>query len=157
MIGQKCPFIPNGHEPLYVSDFCLFNIVQYLIPFSLFYILFVLFVIFGLHISLLPPYGSDPGPHSRRFSPLTPTTVRTCIALLSLDGSTAVSSLVHSRQTLHTPTLEGALSSFCFVFMRTSLEIHQGVMRTLGSTQLIAAFEVNHYDYQLPRWSSGHP
>ena len=115
LIDQKRPFIPNGH---YLSSALIY-------------------------LSYLPTVqirGYIAGA-SRPSYPLR--TVCTCIALSSLEGSTGVSSLVDSRQAVYTPTLEGAPSSVLFsFFMRKSLEIHKGVMRTPGSTQLIVSFEV---------------
>ena len=98
MIGQECPFIPNGHELIDVLDSCSSNIVSD----TLFSFLFFVCSIYYLRPSFIS-YGSGPGSHSRRFSPFTPTSVTVC---------TYVPCVVFARM-LHSHLFPRRLASNC--------------------------------------------
>ena len=136
MIGQKCPFIPNGRV-LCVSDFCS----------SIWYIFLISltshFNVFGLHLPLSPTVqirghiaGASPPSSPRRY-------VR---ALRIYHWKTpAVSSRVELR--LHPRYRRSQQLFFFFPYKFENSPSYHVAIRTPGSTLVTVAFEfnLNHY------------
>ena len=91
-------------------------------------------IIFALLFSLPPSRNSDPGAHSRLFSPF-PTKVRA--VHFRREKISALSSLVDSRRTVLTHARRSQQLLILFDFLEMISKSHHGGIRTHGPTPLI--------------------
>ena len=107
-VGYVCVASAQDDFVLPAFGICLRRVVAYSVPWYVFWVshwcteycfpsIFfpsfffrVPFIIFALLVQLSPSRNSDPGSHSRLFSPPLPTTVHTCLAFLSREGLSTV-------------------------------------------------------------------
>ena len=127
------------HPPRWTYNIVIqYSMIYEVLHTVIFFFFSIPFIIFALLFSLAPSRNSDPGSHSRLFSP--PTHYGSCLAFLSREDFS--SSLVDSPRRIVLTHARCSQQLIFFLFLQINSKSRHGRIRTHGPTLL--AFERYH-------------